>query len=176
MSKIKSLQLIVVFFIAGLVGYYFGVNHVKVSWENYKPSVAVINRQAPSSLANVDFSLFWNVWGKLESKYYDKTKLDPQKMLNGAITGLTQSLDDPYTMFLPPKQNTNFKDGLAGQFTGIGAELGMKDKQIIVIAPLDQSPAQRAGLVAGDMILKVDGQDSSNWTLPFAVDRIRGPK
>ena len=52
----------------------------------------------------------------------------------------------------------------------------MKDKQIIVIAPLDQSPAQRAGVEAGDVILKVDGQDSSNWTLPFTVDRIRGPK
>ena len=176
MNKMKSLQLLIIVLIAGLVGYYFGVNHVKVSWENYKPSIAVINKGAPPGLESVDFSLFWNVWGKLESKYYDKTKLDPQKMLNGAIAGLTQSLDDPYTMFLPPKQNTNFKDGLAGQFTGIGAELGMKDKQIIVIAPLDQSPAQRAGVEAGDMILKVDGQDSSNWTLPFAVDRIRGPK
>lgn len=176
MSKIKSLQIIILVLIAALIGYYFGVNRVKVSWENYKPSVVVTNRQAPQVLDPVDFSLFWNVWNKLESKYYDKTKLDPTKMLNGAITGLTQSLQDPYTMFLPPNQNANFKRGLSGQFSGIGAELGTKEKQIIVIAPLDESPAQRAGVLAGDMILKVDGEETSGWTLPFTVDKIRGPK
>src|SRR3989344_8271301 len=155
MSKIKSLQLILIVLIAAFIGYYFGVNRVKVSWENYKPSVAVTSKEAPSALSNIDFSLFWNVWNKLESNYYDKTKLDPQKMLNGAITGLTESLGDPYTIFLPPNQNTNFKDGLAGQFSGIGAELGTKEKQIIVIAPLSGSPAEKVGLKAGDAILKV---------------------
>lgn len=176
MSRIKSLQLIIIVLIAAFVGYYFGINRIKVSWDNYKPSVAVTNKEAPQTLKPVDFSLFWNVWSKLESNYYDKTKLDPEKLLNGAIEGMTQSLGDPYTMFLPPKQNTNFKDGLAGQFSGIGAELGTKDKQIIVIAPLDQSPAQKAGIAAGDMILKVDGESTIDWTLPFTVDKIRGPK
>lgn len=176
MSKIKSLQFIVIVIIAGLIGYYFGQNDVKVSWENYKPSASVINREAPASLSNVDFSLFWNVWEKLESNYYDKTKLDPQKMLNGAIEGMTQSLGDPYTMYLPPVQNTNFKDGLAGQFSGIGAELGMKEKQVIVIAPLDGSPAIKAGIKPGDMILKVDGEATNDWTLPFTVSKIRGAK
>ena len=176
MSKIKSLQLIVVILIAAFTGYYFGINRVKVSWENYKPSVAVIKKETPPALRQVDFSLFWNVWNKLESNYYDKTKLDPTKMLNGAITGLTQSLDDPYTMFLPPNQNANFKDGLAGQFSGIGAELGTREKQIIVIAPLTGSAAQKAGLKAGDMILKVDDESTFDWTLPFTVSKIRGPK
>ncbi len=97
-------------------------------------------------------------------------------MLNGAITGMTQSLEDPYTMYLPPNQNTNFKDGLAGQFSGIGAELGTQDKQIIVIAPLTGSPAEKAGIKAGDKILKVNGETTANWTLPFTVDKIRGPK
>ena len=176
MSKIKSLQLFIVILIAAFIGYWFGVNKVNVSWESYKPSVAVTNKEAPQAFRPVDFSLFWNVWSKLESNYYDKTKLDAQKMLNGAITGLTQSLDDPYTMFLPTTQNTNFKDGLAGQFSGIGAELGTKDKQIIVIAPLDDTPAKKAGIQAGDLILQVDGESTSNWTLPFTVGKIRGPK
>ncbi|MBI2613286.1 MAG: S41 family peptidase [Candidatus Levybacteria bacterium] len=174
--KIKSLQLIVIILIAGLIGYYVGTNNVKVSWKNFKPSASVINKEAPASLSNADFSIFWNVWGKLETNYYDKTKLDPQKMLNGAIEGLTASLGDPYTMYLPPVQNTNFKDGLAGQFSGIGAELGTKEKQIIVIAPLASSPAERAGLKAGDFILKVDGESTLDWTLPFTVSKIRGPK
>ena len=175
MRKIKSLQLVVLIIISGLAGYYFGVNHVKISWENYKPSASVVNREAPPSL-NVDFSTFWNVWQKLEASYYDKTKLDPQKMLNGAIEGLASSLGDPYTMYLPLQQNTNFKDGLAGQFSGIGAELGTREKQIIVIAPLAGSPAQKAGIKAGDLILKVDGEATANWSLPFTVGKIRGPK
>lgn len=175
MRKIKSLQLLVLIIISVLVGYYFGINHVKLSWKNYKPSVSVVNREAPAPV-NADFSMFWNVWQKLETNYYDKTKLDPQKMLNGAIEGLASSLGDPYTMYLPPAQNTNFKEGLAGQFSGIGAELGIKEKQIIVIAPLAGSPAEKAGLKAGDLILKVDGESTFDWTLPFTVSKIRGPK
>ncbi len=176
MRSIKSLQLVVIIIISGLVGYYFGNNHVNVSWDNYKPSLSVINREAPAPLANVDFSTFWNVWQKLEENYYDKTKLDPQKMLNGAIDGLAQSLGDPYTMFLPPVQNATFKDGMAGQFSGIGAELGTKEKQIIVIAPLAGSPAERSGLKAGDLILKVNGESTFDWPLPFTVGKIRGLK
>ena len=176
MGKIKFLQLIVLLTIAAFIGYYLGENSVKLAWKNYKPSLAVINKQAPATLGNIDFSLFWNVWQKLETNYYDKTKLDPQKMINGAIEGMAQSLGDPYTMFLPPKQNNNFKDGLAGQFSGIGAELGTKDKQIIVIAPLSGSPAEKAGVLAGDSILKVDGEATLGWTLPSAVEKIRGPK
>jgi len=79
-------------------------------------------------------------------------------------------------MYLPPVQNTSFKDGMAGQFSGIGAELGIKDKQIIVIAPLTGSPAEKAGIKAGDAILKVDSELTTNWTLTAAVEKIRGPK
>lgn len=174
--RLKLLQIIVLVLVAGFIGYYLGQNSVRISWQNYRPAAFIINRQAPPRLANVDFSLFWNVWQKLETNYYDKTKLDPQQMLNGAITGMTQALQDPYTIFLPPKQNTNFKDGLAGQFSGIGAELGIRDKQVIVIAPLAASPAERAGIKAGDAILKVDKEATVDWTLPFTVDKIRGPK
>lgn len=176
MRKIKSLQLIILLIISGLIGYYFGINNVKLSWKDYKPSLTVANKEAPTSLSNVDFSIFWNVWQRLEANYYDKTKLDPIKMLNGAVGGLTSSLGDPYTVYLPPVENTNFKDGMAGQFSGIGAELGTKDKQIIVIAPLEGSPAEKAGIKIGDLILKVNNESTVDWTLPAAVDKIRGPK
>ncbi|MBF8249415.1 MAG: hypothetical protein HW400_16 [Candidatus Levybacteria bacterium] len=176
MGKIKSLQLVVLLIIAGLIGYYVGINNVKVSWKNYQPSLIVVNKEAPASIAPVNFSSFWNIWQRLETNYYDKAKLDPAKMLNGAITGMISSLGDPYTIYLPPKENTNFKDGLAGQFSGIGAELGVKDKQIIVIAPLAGSPAEKAGIKAGDLILKVDGNTTLDWTLPATVEKIRGPK
>jgi carboxyl-terminal processing protease len=176
MKKIKSLQIIVLLIISGLIGYYFGTHNVKVSWQKYQPSLVVVSKEAPVTLSNVDFSTFWNVWQKLETDYYDKTKLDAVKMLNGAIEGMVQSVGDPYTMYLPPVQNTSFKDGMAGQFSGIGAELGIKDKQIIVIAPLTGSPAEKAGIKAGDAILKVDSELTTNWTLTAAVEKIRGPK
>jgi carboxyl-terminal processing protease len=176
MGKIKSLQLVVLLIIAGLIGYYFGINNVKVSWKNYQPSVVVANKEAPASLAPVDFSMFWNIWQKVETNYYDKTKLDPTKMLNGAIEGMIASLGDPYTMYLPPVQNSDFKEGLAGQFSGIGAQLDIKDNKIIIVAPLAGSPAEKAELKAGDLILKVDGESTATWTLPATVDKIRGPK
>src|SRR6185312_15196186 len=95
-----------------------------------------------------------------------------------AISGMVQSLGDPYTMFLPPAAQTNFQQQLAGQFTGIGAELGgtPDGKQILIIAPLTGSPAEKAGIKPGDVILAVDGTSTQGWTLQQAVDKIRGPK
>mgnify|MGYP001570201523 CR=1 FL=1 len=171
-----TLRLILIILISVLIGYYVGVNKVAIDWKNYKPSVSITNREPPPILANTDFSVFWNVWEKLEENFYDKSKLDAQKMLNGAIAGLTQSLGDPYTVYLPPVQNNNFKQGLAGEFSGIGAELGMVDEQVIVIAPLNGSPAERAGVKAQDAIVKVDGASTLGWNVSQAVEKIRGPK
>ena len=175
-SKLKIFQITVIILIAFFGGYYFGVNKVTLDWKNYNPVLNVVDKEPPSGLITVDFNPFWTVWQKLVTNYYDKSKLDQQKMLNGAITGMVQSLGDPFTMYLPPVQNSNFKQGLAGQFSGIGAELGMQGKDIIIIAPLDGSPAEKAGMKSGDIILKVNGQSTAGWDLSKAVDQIRGPK
>ena len=169
-------RIILIILISVLIGYYLGVNKVAVDWKNYKPSVSIINKEPPPILANVDFSVFWTVWEKLEENFYDKSKLDSQKMLNGAINGLAESLGDPYTVYLPSQQNNNFKQGLAGQFSGIGAELGMSNEQVIVIAPLNGSPAEKAGVKAQDAIVKVDGVSTAGWNVSQAVEKIRGPK
>lgn len=177
MQRLPRLQIILVILISVLVGYYFGVNKINFDWKNFKPKITVASKAPPSNIiSNVSFDQFWTVWQKLESDYYDKTKLDSQKMLNGAISGMVGSLDDPFTVYLPPVQNDNFKEGLAGQFQGIGAELGLKDKQIIVISPLKGSPAIKAGIKAGDYILAVDGNTTANWNLSQAVEKIRGQK
>lgn len=172
----KKLQVLLIVIIAFFVGYFFGTTKVSFEWSHYQPNITVVNKEPPTSASLVDFNLFWSVWDKLATMYYNKQAVDPQKLLYGAIGGMVQSVGDPFTMFLPPTQNTDFQQQLAGQFEGIGAELGLSGKQIIVIAPLAGSPAEKAGIKAGDAVMKVDGQSTGGWTLTQAVDKIRGPK
>lgn len=138
-------------------------------------SNAVINITTPSSVG-VDFSLFWDVWQKMFRYFIDAQKLDTQQMVYGAISGMVASAGDPYTTFLPPKENKDFKQDIGGQFEGIGAQLDLKDGKIIVTAPLKGSPAEAAGIKPNDYIMKVDGADTTGWTIQEAVSKIRGPK
>jgi len=156
-------------------GYKLGeyrANQKKIERSNYN----IINVDNKAAEKNIDFSLFWETWDKVEQKFIDKKKLDPKKMFYGAIKGMVASLDDPYTFFLTPDENKQSKDDLGGRFEGIGAQLGMKDNRVIVVAPLKNSPAEKAGVKAGDFINKVDGNSTKEWSLTYAVSKIRGPK
>lgn len=124
----------------------------------------------------IDFSLFWKVWGLLEDKYVDKSKLDAHELFYGAIKGMLAATGDPYTTFFDPKENQAFKEDISGTFEGIGAEMGIKDNVLTIIAPLEGMPAAKAGLMAGDKILKVNGENISTLSIEEAVDKIRGPK
>jgi carboxyl-terminal processing protease len=139
-------------------------------------SVTDISGKESQHTPGVDFSLFWDVWERVSQHYIDKTAVDSQKMVYGAISGMVASLGDPYTVFLPPDQNKESKEDLSGKFEGIGAQLGVKDKKIVIVAPLKDSPAEKAGLKPGDWIIKVDGKETINWTLPETVSKIRGQK
>jgi len=125
---------------------------------------------------NINFDLFWETWNKLQERYVDPKKIDAKKMYLGAIKGMVASLEDPYTFFLTPEENKQTKDDLGGKFEGIGAQLGLKNNRIVIIAPLKKSPAETAGVKPGDYINKVDDVATSNWTLTQAVSKIRGPK
>ncbi len=125
---------------------------------------------------NVNFDLFWETWNKLKERYVDQKKIDPNKMYYGAIKGMVASVEDPYTFFLTPEENKQTKDDLGGKFEGIGAQLGLKDNRIIIIAPLKKSPAETAGVKPGDYINKVNDIATINWTLTQAVSKIRGPR
>src|SRR6266571_533069 len=171
-----KIRLLILILLAGLIGYGIGITKVSFEWRHFQPQIKVINNEPPPSITTMDFSRFWEVLGKLESTYVDKQAIDQQKVLDGAIAGMVDSLGDPYTLYLPSQQNNNFKNGLAGKFEGIGAELGLKAKQIIIVAPLAGSPAEKAGIKAGDEILKVDGQPTAGWSLDKAVNQIRGQK
>lgn len=124
---------------------------------------------------NVDFGLFWEAWDIFEKRFADREKLDTTKMFYGAIKGLVSSGDDPYTFFLTPEENEQSKDSLGGKFEGIGAQLGTKDGRIVVIAPIKNSPAIRAGIRAGDVIDKVDDVSTKGKNITEVVSKIRGP-
>jgi carboxyl-terminal processing protease len=124
----------------------------------------------------LDFGLFWEAWNSLEEKYVDKEKLDPTVLYYGAIKGMVAAAGDPYTFFLTPEENAESKRDLAGKFYGIGAELGLRNNNIVIVTPLKNSPAEKAGIRPGDIIIKVDGKDVTNWTLFEAISKIRGEK
>ena len=173
-SKIRNFILIVAFLVlAGGAGYWLGEQKVSVS---VSPDKKIVVNQNPPAAVSVDFALFWDVWQRLLRYYFDAASIDIQKMVYSAITGMVGSLGDPYTVFLPPKENKEFKEDIGGAFEGIGAQLGLKDTRIIVIAPLKESPAEKAGIRPSDWIIKVNDEETAGWTVPQAVTKIRGPK
>lgn len=125
---------------------------------------------------DVDFSLFWEVWKDVEDSFVDKTKIDKEAMVYGAISGMVKALNDPYTVFMAPEEAKKFKDDVSGSFEGIGAEIGIRKNILTIISPLKDSPAEKAGLRAGDKILKINDTMTAELTVDEAVSLIRGPK
>ncbi len=133
----------------------------------------LVNQDA-GKVQNVDFSEFWSVWKLLQQKYVDQGKLDVQKMTYGAIQGMVAAVGDPYTVFFEPETSKKFQEEIAGAFGGVGMELGSKNNVLTVIAPIKDTPAFRAGIKAGDRILKVDTKITSGLSVDEAVNLIRG--
>ena len=172
----------ILYFLVGLIiftgGYFLGVKGYKVQVENSK-TVKVV-RELPLDKSNVDFSLFWKVWDTLSTRYFDKSKINQKSMVYGAIAGMVSAVGDPYTVFLPPTDNKVVNEDLSGSFEGIGIEIGFRGNQLTVVSPLPDSPAQKAGIKAGDFIVgikdeakKVD-RGTVGISLPDAVKIIRG--
>jgi len=124
----------------------------------------------------IDFSLFWDAYNKLKDNFINPSNITNQKILYGAIKGMTDSLGDDYTNFFDPNQAQKFKQDLSGSFDGIGVEIGIKKDLLTIIAPLKGTPGEQAGLRSGDVILKIDNKDATNMTADEAADLIRGIK
>ncbi len=123
---------------------------------------------------DVDLFLAEEILGIIEEKYVNPEDIDPQEITYGLAKGIVYSLDDPFSSYLTPDESENFQDDLDGSLEGIGAELNMRDGQIIVISPLRDSPAKKAGLLPQDIILKVDDEDISGQSLYQVVKKIQG--
>jgi len=121
-----------------------------------------------------DLSLFWEAVDILKKDFYKKENLKPKEMLYGAIKGMVKSLDDPYTEFFKPDEAQKFLEDIEGEFGGIGAEIGKEKGKLKIIAPLKGSPAEKAGLKPGDLILAINGSSTLDLSLSEAVKKIRG--
>lgn len=176
MSRLKiNLAYIIIVILFFVLGFQLGQREYSLSWKNYKPNLQIVNDQPDN--VKLDFKLFWQVWNLASTRYIDRKAIDPQKLYFGAIQGMVAAIGDPYTVFLPPTSQKNSKEQLGGSFEGVGMQLGYnKDKRLVVIAPLKNTPAEKAGIKAGDMILTIDKKDINNISLPDAVSMIRGPK
>ena len=154
--------------------YFFGyvTGHENLKFEkNLKPTL--VNRELYKP-RQVDFSFFWDVWNKVTKEYIGA--VDTQKMTEGAIKGMVDAVGDPYTVFMSADESKSYAESLSGQFSGIGAQLDQKDGQIIVVAPLSGTPAEKADLKPQDIILKIDGQLTDEMSIDIAISKIRGPE
>ncbi|MBU4142421.1 S41 family peptidase [Patescibacteria group bacterium] len=172
--KRKFLFAILFIVIAGLIfggGYWYG--------QNSRPAierVTGLQNLEQNKVPAVDFSLFWDAWVRVQEKFVNRGQFNYQKMVYGAIAGMLSALNDPYTVFMTPEENKDFSQSLQGNLEGIGAEVGMRKGMVTVISPLADSPAMRAGLKAGDKILKVGDKITAGLSIDEAVSLIRGPK
>lgn len=151
-------------------GYQKGVQNPKITTIE---GVANLDKNKEES---VDFSLFWDAWQKLKEKFVNTDKLDNQELVYGAISGLFAATNDPYSVFMKPSDAKKFDEEISGQFGGIGAELGLRENQLLIIAPLKNTPAEKAGIKAGDKILEINKETTAGITVEEAVNKIRGKK
>ncbi|TSC85905.1 MAG: Carboxy-terminal-processing protease [Parcubacteria group bacterium Gr01-1014_8] len=135
----------------------------------------------------VDMTPVWKAWRIIDEKFVPaavattsiaaaSTTDAEQRRVWGMIEGLANSLDDPYTYFMPPAEQKQFSEDMTGAFEGVGMEIAVRDEVLVIVSPLKGTPAERAGLRAGDKILKIDGDDTRGVDITSAVQRIRGPK
>ena len=170
LKKVRGVLLIILFgLVTSVVGFKLGERQSEVRW-----------RRIMGDSGEVDLSLMWEVWSRLDKSYLHSDEIEKEKMVLGAISGSTAALDDPYTSFLAPEENDRSKEDLSGEFSGIGVQLGYVDNTLAVMAPLADHPAIKAGVMAGDLILGIKDEaaevdvDTNGMSLSEAVNLIRG--
>ncbi|MEK7606011.1 MAG: S41 family peptidase [Patescibacteria group bacterium] len=167
LKKITQFVAVAVLFL--WAGYFFGRASVPAS--NSVSGVTGMNEGKPE---NIDFEPFWEAWSILDEKYSGGGETTQDEKVWGAISGLADSFGDPYTVFMPPEEASLFEEMIRGSFGGVGMEIGEKEGTIVVIAPLKDTPAERAGIQSGDYVVSIDGESTSGLTVDEAVKRIRG--
>lgn len=182
---IRSIFYVLIALLLFLLGYGLGEEHTKTRYGDcseaittsedtvfYNPFDSIIS----SFNKDLDLSQFWHVWAIIKSDYFYSDSIDTEAVTYGAIYGLVQALDDPYSMFLEPDITTEFMEDIEGEFEGIGAALYVKEGLITIEYTLKGSPAMNSGLQTDDIIYKIDDEITTEMTLTEAVNKIRGEK
>lgn len=162
----------------------FGAGVLTATKTTHANGMLFVNEQMPEG---VDLSPVWRAWRVIDEKFVPASvsttsieaasTTDPyEKRVWGLIQGLAGSLDDPYTFFLPPAEQKQFTDDMTGAFEGVGMEIAVRDQVLTIVAPLRNTPAERAGLRAGDIIMKIGDKETKGMDVSTAVQNIRGPK
>jgi carboxyl-terminal processing protease len=151
-----------------LASFLAGVMSSEQGWVGVQP--------AKAQASGLELTIFWEAWRLIENRFVDREALDPVRLSYVALQALVEELGDTgHTRFLTPEQASQHASSIDGRFSGIGARLGVDDiGRPIVVKPFFGSPAQAAGLRAGDQLLEVDGEDVTGWTVNQIVDRVRG--
>ena len=173
-KKVFTIYLIIILLLGSfMTGLYVGRGkHVQRNVDRQNAG-QLVNKNSDQT-QETDFQLFWDVWDMVDAKFVGE--LNYQQMLYGAIDGMLASLDDPYTAFMDPEASKEFREEIEGTFEGIGAEIGMKNNNLTIVAPLPSSPAEKAGIRTRDIIVKINGEATESMTLIEAVSKIRGAK
>jgi carboxyl-terminal processing protease len=174
LKTLKSKRVVTNFFLV-LIFFIFGIY---VGFHN-QPAIdkitSVSGKENPVDIV-ADFSPFWKAWNTIDEKNPDAKKATAQDRVYGAISGLVSSLNDPYSVFFNPDETKSFKEDINGSFSGIGVEIGIKNKILTIISPLKDTPGYKAGLKAGDKILKIDKTVTTDLSIEEAVKLIHGEK
>ena len=164
-----------------LIGVQIGSRYEQLSLERSLREAGMLPASASGQVLadpqkNANISALWRVWRLLNENYIDPQKLQEQPLVQGAVEGLVRAVGDPYTVFMTPEENTQFRDSLSGNLQGIGAELTERDGDVIVVVPLKGSPAERAGVMPQDVLTEVNGESMEGLGLGDVVRRVRGPR
>lgn len=171
----NSLKNIAICFLLLIVAFSFGM-YIGYNKRPWIEKVAGVSNKEPEVVTTADFEPFWKTWNLIDEKSPDAKKVTDQARVWGAISGLVSSLDDPYSVFFPPTESKEFQDEISGEFSGVGMEVGIKDKILMVIAPLKGTPAEKAGIKSGDKILKIGDTSTADLSIDKAIQLIRGDR
>ena len=174
-DKKSTSYIAVIFSVFALVGvgYFWGY---RIGSENPRKIIAQGVTGIDSRLQDGDFNTFWETWKLIDDNYLRSDKISGKERVYGAIKGLVGSLGDPYSQFFTPVEAKKFEEDVQGIFSGIGAEIGIRNDQLSIVSPLKNSPAEKAGIKAGDWILKINSTSTEGMSTEKAVTLIRGPE
>lgn len=175
-SKPQNYTYLIIFTLILTISSFFVGIGVGGSQKDHLEEIIVLENQETEKPEKVDFSPFWKAWKALEENHIKDFEVNTEEKVWEAIKGLTRAYKDPNTIFMPPVESKQFETEISGKFEGVGMEIGIREDVLTVISPLKGTPAEKAGILSGDRILRIDDESTARMDINEAVSKIRGQK